>query len=692
MRDMITRGAFAALLSTTAFLSTTTLYSTTALATCPAVTLADDQGIAPGAFPQQYELAEFEAAADCTMAFSANPEIADLNAEIQGNGDLPPLAERLPTEPLVVVPYDMVGTYGGTFDALSNNTEAGTSDFLSIRHVNLVRYADDLETIVPNVAKSWEWNDDFTELTMTLRAGHKWSDGAPFTSADVAFWLENLSLDTNVREKAADYVLAGGEPIAIEIIDDTTFKFVLAAPKPGLLIHFATSYAQPFQPKHFLGQWHPAISDDADAKAQALGFENGYELVNYYYGASDWTDTPSPMLRDPAKVASLPAATQPTLESHLYVADTTEGRKLVANPYFHQVDTTGQQLPYIPRQDEVYKNDNEVRLLALVNGEVDYKAQSIQLPAAPLLLENQEKGGYSVQLKPTIALPSFSFNVTSNDEAKRAVFNALDFRKAMSVAINRAEINEVAFFGQGEPMAYIGFSPVPDFAEEFKTAGTEYDPDSANAALEGLGMVDTNGDGFRELPNGDQFVLNIQFATQGVSGDVVELVAQNWSDVGIQTTVKEVTPDEYRAAQSASELDVMAWQQGTPVAIALGSSERFVPPYGSYFEHRVGLGWAEWIDSDGAAGIEPPQFAKDMIEDIAAFQQAVPGSDAAAALGKKIAKNWADNMLIIGTVNAPAPIVIRNGLKNVPEFKTWSYEYYRTYPYRPTQWFLAEDN
>lgn len=669
-----------------------TLFASSALANCPALTMADPMGVAPGEFPQQYELAELEAAAGCTMAFSTNPEMEALNGEIQGNGALPPLAERLPTEPLVMVPYDMVGTYGGTLDALSNNTEAGTSDFLSIRHVNLVRYSDDVQTIVPNVAKSWEWNGDFTELTMTLRQGHKWSDGAPFTSADVAFWLENLALDSNIIEKPKDYVLAGGEPIKIEIIDAQTFKFILAAPKPGLLVHFATSYAQAFQPKHFLGQFHPSVNEDADALAAELGFASGYEAVNFYYGASDWTDTPSPMLRDPAKAPSLPKGTQPTLESHIYTADTTEGRKLVANPYFHQVDTTGQQLPYISRQDEVYKNDNEVRILALINGEVDYKSQSVQLPSAPLLLENQEKGGYSVQLKPTIALPAFSFNVTSNDEAKRAVFNTIEFRKAMSAAINRDEINEVAFFGQGTPQAYLGFSPVPDFAAEYKTAGTDYDPDTAKTALDAIGMVDTDGDGFRELPNGDKIVLNLQFATQGISGTVVELVAQHWSDVGVQTVAKEVTPDEYRAAQSANELDVMAWQQGTPVAIALGSSERFVPPYGSYFDHRVGMGWAEWIDSNGASGIEPPQYALDMVEDINALQQAVPGSDEAAEIGARIAKTFADTMLFIGTVNAPAPIVVRDGLKNVPEFKTWSFEYYRTYPYRATQWFLAEDN
>ena len=676
------------------FLTTTALVllAGAAQANCPAMTLADDQGIAPGAFPQQYDLAEYESAAGCTMEFSENPEIADLNAAIQGNPDLPPLAERLPSEPLVVVPYDAIGTYGGTFDALSNATEAGTSDFLSVRHVNLVRYTDDLSTIVPNVAKSWEWNDDFTELTMTLRAGHKWSDGAPFTSEDVRFYFENLALDSNIIEKPKDYVLAGGEPIEVEIIDEQTFKLKLAAPKPGLLAHFATSYAQPFQPAHFLGLYHPAMADDADAKAQELGYENGYALINAYYGASDWTDTPTPMLRDPAQAENLPYGTQPTLESHIYITDTTEGRKLVANPYFFQVDTTGQQLPYISRQDELYKNDNEVRILALVNGEVDYKSQSLQLPSAPILLENQEKGGYTIQLKPTIALPAFSFNVTSPDETKREVFNNLDFRKAMSMAINRDELNEIAFFGLGTPQTYLGFSPVPEFAAEFVDAGTGYDAETAKSMLDELGMVDADGDGFRDLPNGEKITLNLQFTTQGIGGEVVELVSQYWSDVGLNTTVKEVTPDEYRAAQSANELDVQIWQQGTPVAIALGSSERFVPPYGSYFDHRVGMSWAEWIDSDGASGIEPPQYAKDMIADIDAFQQAVPGSDEAAEIGKRIAKNFADSFLFIGTVNAPAPIYVRNGLKNVPEFQTWSYEYYRTYPYRPTQWFLAEDN
>ena len=193
-----------------------------AFANCPAVTVDDPMGVPAGAFPQQYELAEFEALANCKLEFATNPDIAELNAKIRGNPELPALSERIPEEPLVYPPYHSIGKYGGTLDVLSNATEAGTSDFLSVRHVNLVRYLDDLETIVPNVAKGWEWNDDFTQLTFFLRKGHKWSDGAPFTADDVKFWYDNLSLDPKVIAKAKDYVLVAGERMEVEVVDPQT--------------------------------------------------------------------------------------------------------------------------------------------------------------------------------------------------------------------------------------------------------------------------------------------------------------------------------------------------------------------------------------------------------------------------------------------------------------------------------------
>ena len=659
---------------------------------CPPATVADAMGIPAGKYPQQYEFAEFEQFAGCKLTFQENPAIAELNRRIVGNPALPPLTERLPEEPLVVAPYDRIGHYGGVLVAMSNAAEAGTSDFLSVRHVNLVRLSDDLQTIVPNVAKGWQWNDNFTELTFFLRKGHKWSDGAPFTAEDVKFWYDDLALDPNVIPKAKDYVLVAGKRVQVEVIDPQAVTFVLPFPKPDLLSHFATSYAQGFQPKHFLGQFHPKHNPDADKLAQSLGFENGYAAVAAYYGNSDWTDTPSPLLAHPNKVGGMPKAVVPTLESHIYVKANKEGRHLVANPYFHIVDTAGNQLPYIGEQEEVYVNENEARLLKLVNAEVDYKSQSVQLPSAPMLLDGREKGDYAIDLRPAISMPTFSFNVTSENLEKRKVFGDLRFRQAMSVAINRDEINEVAFFGLGQPKQYTGFSPEPDFITgEWKQHYAQHDPDLANQLLDEVGLHDMDGDGFRELPSGGKLALHVQFATQGISGKVVELAAQHWSDVGVRTTSKEVTPDEYRSAQSSNQLDVGAWHKGMSLAMILGLNESFVAPFGDYFNHRVGMLWGEYVQTNGEKGVKPPDWVFQMIDDINTFQSTPAGTPESDALGSQLVENLTGNLLMIGTVHAPNSIYHRNALKNFADFKTHSYGFW-TYPYRAYQWFLDDES
>ena len=306
-------------------------------AACPAVTVANPQNIA-GTFPQQFELTEFEGLAGCKLTFADNPDIDALNDAIgMGQPDtLPPTADRIPREPLIVAPYHEIGTYGGALRGISSATESGTADLMSVRHVNFARFADDLVTVVPNVAKSWSWNDDHTELTFVLRKGHRWSDGAPFTSADVVFWYTNMIMDPQIIAKPKERFLVDGKPWSVQALDEVTVRFTLPAPKPGLLRQFAVDYAQPFQPRHFFGRFHPAINAQADELAKAAGFATGYDVIDFYYGGSDWKDVPSPYLKDPARIAGLPAPVAPTLESHVLTRDTDERRRYVANPFFHQ--------------------------------------------------------------------------------------------------------------------------------------------------------------------------------------------------------------------------------------------------------------------------------------------------------------------------------------------------------------------
>ena len=637
---------------------------------CAGVTLGD------GDYTRVYGLADFEAAADCTMAFSENPEIADLNAQITNNPELPPVAERVPAEPMVVVPYEAIGQYGGTFHALSNATEAGTSDFLSVRHVNLVRYGDDYVTIEPNVAKSWEWNDDFTEITFHLREGHKWSDGVPFTSADVAFWLNDIVLNPEVYENTPGWVQFGDGTMTINVIDDTTFTLIFPVPTPGILSFFATSFRQPFQPQHFY-----------EAKvAEGMSF---IDAVKLYYGLSDWTDVPSPLLSGEADDV------KPTLESFILVEETTEGRHFVANPYFYMVDTAGNQLPYISEQDELYVPDAEVRNLKITNGEVDYKVQAIGIIDYPLYKDHEADGGYTVDLGFGVGSSEFyGFNLTHEDEGLREIFNDLRFRQAMSMAINRDEIIEIIYLGQAEPMQALPADPntVTFVTDEHKNAFINYDMDAANALLDDMGLVDTDGDGFRERSDGSPLAIELQYSTQGGPAALQELVKSYWDAVGVKTTLKEVTSDEYRERATTNGADVVTWKNdATSGAVIVLDTSMLLPPFGYAFNPGVAYGWEEWMASDGASGVEPPDDAKELYDLVAEFLQYPLGSAESDAVGKQIVDIHVNNLWKIGIEgNVKTPIIHTNRLHNFGPYTVVAYDYYRAYPMIPAEWYISE--
>jgi len=665
-----------------------------AFAACPVATVADMKGLTSD-FPQQFELTEFETKGSCDLSFSENPAIAELNGKILGNGALVAVAERLPEEPLVVAPYAQIGTYGGVITGLSKGTESGTSDLLSVRHVNFVRYADDLQTVVPNIAKAWAWNDDYTTLTITLRKGHKWSDGAPFTAEDVVFWYENLILNPDVYEKTPGRWLFAGEPAKVEALDEVTVKFTLPVPTPGLLNRFAVDYGQPFQPKHFLSQFMPKYNENAEAMAQEHGFENAAAAVDFYYGGSDWKDVPSPLLKDGDKAAALGRAVVPTLESHIVVDESSEGRKLVANPYFHMVDTAGKQLPYINEIAETYIGDKEVQNLKIMNGEVVWKQQAVFLEDFPLLKENEGKGGYTIDFAPTFGENVFfSFNRTHKDPVLAEIFSDVRFNKAMSIAMNRAEINEIVYLGQGTPMQGVPAEPktVSFVTEANLTKDIAYDVAGAKALLAEAGLIDSNGDGVVERPDGKPLVVRLVYSSQGVPVKMMELVRDYWTAVGVRVDLKEVTSDEYRASGNNNELDVTTWKYDGNAGPTISQDVTvFIPPFGDYFNPGTGFGWAAWKESDGAEGVEPPADIKQLWDLAEKFIQVEMGSEESNRIGAEITKIHSDNMLKIGTVgDIVAPFLYRNDLKNVKPIKAKTYDFYWAYPYRPQQWFLEQ--
>jgi len=424
--------------------------STIAIAgTCPAITIADTQGIDVD-ISKMMDVSEFEKAGGCTMSFSENPKITEYNAMILGNPDLPPVADRLPDDPLVIIPNTLVGIHGGQMNHLGNNTEAGTGEFTSVRNTNLVVFDDQLKKIHPLVAQSYEWNDDFTELTFHTRPGLKWSNGDPFTAHDITFWYMDFILDENIYPKRPTKWMIAEKPMIAETINDTTMKFILPSPKPGLVGQIAGDYGATYLPKKFLSQFHPKYNPDADKLAQAAGLENGYAAIHLYYHGTDWTDAPSPMLKNIDAATKLGVHTKPMLEPWVLISEDADHRRWVPNPYYLGVDSAGQQLPYIDQMFERYVPQAEVRNLMISNGEIGWKSQSLELEDAPVLQANQEKGDYTVHFPPKIGTNAqLTLNVTHKDEGMRAIFSDIRFRQAVSLSFDREEIQDLVYLGEG---------------------------------------------------------------------------------------------------------------------------------------------------------------------------------------------------------------------------------------------------
>ena len=661
-------------------------------ADCPAVTAADNMGI-QGDFPNQFELKEFESKAGCALSFQENPEIGALNARIHGNPDLKSVVERLPAEPLVIAPNMEIGKYGGIMDVLSNATEAGTSDVLSLRHVNMVRYSDNISQLVPGIAKGWEWSDDYRQLTFFLREGHKWSDGEPFTAEDVAFWYNDLILNPEIYEKTPSAWLWEGKPAKVEALDGTTVRFTLPVAAPGLLNRFAISFIQPFQPKHFLGRYMEKHNPDAAEIRKAEGFANVADAVNFYYGNSDWKDVPSPILKDRAKAESLPRSVVPTLESHILINDDSKGRRLVANPYFYMVDTAGNQLPYFNEISELYVPEKEVRNLKLVNGEVDYKMQNLFLEDFPLYKQNEGSGNYAVHLTPTVGESIYyAFNTGDPNPKLREIFNDRRFREAMSVAINRDELIDLVYLGQGVPMQATPAEPgtVEFLTEDHLRSATDFDPDKARALLAEMGLEDSDGDGTLEMKSGDPLIIQMFYANQGGPVKNHELVAGYWDDVGVKVTLREISTDDYRTKGGQGDLSIASWRHANRAAPAISQDPfMFVPPFGDRWQPGTGYDWANWMQTGGSQGTEPPEDVKRLYDLAEQFKTVPLGSAESNQIGKEVADIHLKNLWKIGLVgNTIAPVVAANHLGNFKPFEFATYDYYWAFPFRPYQWYF----
>ena len=454
-------------------------------------------------------------------SFNEAPALAALVAA----GELPPVEDRLPDEPQVIEPLERIGTYGGDLKALASGARAVDVDTRRPRLQMLVQY--DLKEILPNIPLAYEFNDDASALTLHLRNGMRWSDGEPLTSADFLFWYEDVASNEELTPANRGIWRPGGELVKVEAVDDLTVRFRFAVPHP-LILHFLSmkrsdSRSFPVDPKHYLSQFHIKYN----AKAGDLAKEQGHDTWVELFRAHDVRNVQDDM--DFSAAHDVGNRQRRTRWGNHYFA---------RNPYFWKIDTAGNQLPYMDRQVRVVIENQEVANLRSMAGEVHYSSFYLTLENYPLYRESEAKGDYRTVLlvNPRSSIQAYQLNLTYNeDPVLRELFNDIRFRQAMSLALNRDQINEVALLGRAIPRAWSVDPSNPFYEDWMGEYFTDYDPDRANAILDEIGLQwDADGE-FRLRPDGKRLDIILEYRpTEGPKATINQLASSHWKAIGGQ--------------------------------------------------------------------------------------------------------------------------------------------------------------
>lgn len=599
-----------------------------------------------------------------------------LAAEVAA-GNLPPVEERLPDEPYVSKAEE-IGVYGGVFRGAGFGPSHGQLDTEGMRFVGLLRILPDCSTTEPFILKDYEVNEDFTQYTLYLREGMKWSDGAPFTADDFVFWYEDLATNPDVGPLLGINNLSMWDTAKIEKQDDYTVLVTFDVGTPSFLVKMQKAGQSQgiWAPKHYLMQYHAKYNEQAAEIAAEEGYEDWKLCLKAHYdrgqGSTDYGPDITPFI--------------------LYNIDANGNKYFKRNPYYFAVDQAGNQLPYIDEQLCVIVQDSQARTLKMINGELDAAGEN-PLPVSDYTLykENEENGNYNVYLFDNSrgSDAAFTFTQTLEDPTLNALFTNVTFREAMSLAIDRDMINETLYFG----LATVRQAVPPDntsFYEDWMGEYMiEYDPEGAAERLESLGCV-MGSDGVYLMPDGKPF--NIILESTEEFAPVGEMVAEMWTAIGVRTTFKqqERTYARERYRTNEREAQVFTFDNVAEPSLYAERFDKLRPPFSEDTEIGQAPLWAEWFSSDGANGQEPPQEIIDLYNNILKFCTLEQGSEEYIELGKEILTFTTKQMYYIGTTVAPRVIILSKNLGNTPTEGIFANDYNFWYPFNCDAWYFKQ--
>lgn len=597
-------------------------------------------------------------------------------------GLLPPVDERLPENPAIVEPVEQIGKYGGTLRTTTIAANSILGPHVILMGEGLLRTDTDYQTIVPNLAERWEFSDDYRVLTLYLRKGVRWSDGAPFTADDIMFWWEDVQLNEDLFPSGPSRRnwYAGGERMNLVKVDDYTIRMEFAVPNPLILRRLAHGPGMEMvdYPKHYLKQFHPKYTpmEEIQKMLDAEGFDFWYQLFE------DRAERSFSMSMNPDL---------PSIDA--YYLKTKEPERLVfeRNPYYWKTDPEGNQLPYIDQILVRKAADITTANAWIVTGQDDFNGFHTSLQQLPTYRQYEQQSDYRILLyRGTFGTEVLiQFNQTIEDPVLREIFQDVRFRRAMSHAINREEINEVLYFGLGEPRNTTVLPIASAYKEEFAKAYIEYDPDLANQLLDEMGLDKRDSEGFRLRPDGRRLSITIDYTESDTpKTPTLELVKEYWEAVGVQTQLNYMTNTLVAERATANLIQVGIHHADRSTDPLVFTEPFWYAPVQVGWEQTTWPLYAQWYNTGGAAGEEPPEHVKELIDIFNAMQRTTD-EDERVQLLQQLLQRQAENLWTLGTVgNAPFVIVVQNAVRNVPETGWWGWDGYFGYPYHPEQFYI----
>ena len=625
--------------------------------------------------------AALTAVAADAFAQAAKGEAPDL-AKLAADGKLPKLAERLPANPLVVT-VDRVGRYGGALRRGLRGSADHNGILRLVGNQGLVRWNLAFTEVLPNVAEKWDVNANSTEFVFHLRKGMRWSDGKPFTADDVVFSVEDCAKNSELYRSVPSPLVIGGQPGVATKIDDHTVKFTFASPYALFLEIMATPLGQ--HPtlfcKHYASQFHPKYNASVGDLVKAANLSSWPDLFRARNGdieiPSRWSNPEKPTL-------------DPWVIKEPYVGGATRV-VMERNAYFWQVDQAGNQLPYIDRLTFGISQDVESLMLDAISGRLDIQERHIDtLQNKPTLSQNMQKGSYRLVelINSSAQQVQIYLNMTHKDAKMRDMFANKEFRQALSLGINRAEIIDIVYLGQSEPFQTGPRPGHPWYNEKLAKQFTAHDPKQANAILDRLGYNRKDSQGFRLRPDGQKvfFAVDVIPTLYPDAVDTLELVKRHWAEIGVDIKVNTIERALYYTRGDNNDHDAAVWPGPGGLDPMLDPRDFFAHhPQGS----RYAIPWTLWYVSGGKDGQEPPEGQKQRMK---LFDEARATADLAkrGAAMKQLFDLTADAFETIGVclaVNAFG--IVKNNLANVPAKYPNSWSWPNPGPAMPQQFFFS---